>query len=311
MNSANEHLAKITGALFSDGCLYKGEKSHYYEVSFSVGTQADVDELTKDLTERGVIPRVRRQEKTVCIGQRTFTIRVFQVRCASKELFLTFSRLGVPVGKKSNVSFSVPDWILNGNSEVKRAFLAGFLGGDGPKVTIEVRSRKGKEPFNAVRINDIEFYKREDLLANGFHFANELSRLLKEQGIVVSRIFNKGRFLRKDGTFSTSIHIALGKSIESALSYSRIGFAYCSQKREQVKGAEAFLETIAQKRYEWKRTYEAALNLYNAGGTVKLVAEKLKISYGTAFGWLRKGKTPTVAYHKLKFDKWGGKNVDD
>ena len=48
---------------------------------------------------------------------------------------------------------------------IKKEFLSAYLGGDGPRVAIKVMPSKGnKEPYNAVRINDIEFRKRIESL---------------------------------------------------------------------------------------------------------------------------------------------------
>ncbi|TSC84391.1 MAG: hypothetical protein G01um101416_1087 [Microgenomates group bacterium Gr01-1014_16] len=47
-------MARILGAVFSDGNLYEGKKNNYREISFALGSQSDVEELTADLRKLGV-----------------------------------------------------------------------------------------------------------------------------------------------------------------------------------------------------------------------------------------------------------------
>jgi len=305
-----DEIAQLVGALFADGSLELGKKNHYYGLSFSVGDQRDVEDLVKDLTTIGGYPHVRNQKKTFSIAGRVITMNTFQVRCGSKELFLTFKGLGVPVGKKSNQEYSVPSWIMHGSLTLQKRFLSGFLDGDGPVVTIDVRKRPRKEDYNTIRINDVEFYNRIDLVNNGVLFAHQLCWLLEKQGVVINKVFNKGEFSRKSGTVSTSVHITLSTTIESALAYGEIGFAYCHHKSERMRKVQLFLERLAYMRKMWREKHATALNLYNTGSNLKSISRDLDISYETIFGWVKQGKNPTVNYHKLKFDKWGENNVN-
>jgi hypothetical protein len=299
----NAITARLCGALFSDGNPYKNTKNHYYEVGFSLGEISDVRAMQHDLQLLGFKSRVSEHDNTITIGGRTFNLHAFRVKCASKSLLELMASLGVPVGNKSDMCYELPEWIITGSREIKREFLAGYLGGDGPKVTIRSVKRAKKREYNSIHINDIELYKRKSLLENGLRFGRQLAFLLSQFGVRTRRVFAKGDFLRKDGGRSTSIHIKLANDVDSALEYCKIGFAYCKQKTYATLPVKEFLIKIQSFRKEWQAKHAAALNLYNKGHSVKEIADALNMSYDTAFGWLRYNKRPTIGYHHLKFNR--------
>jgi intein/homing endonuclease len=298
-------LARLAGFLFSDGSMYYSARNNYYEISFSVGCIDDAKSLESDLSHLGAKCHIDHRLKEFKIAGRPIKMHTYRVKILSKELFSLFENLGAPVGKKTDKKYEVPKWVLEGERKIQREFLSGFLGGDGPKVTIFMQKRNGKQPCNSLKINDIEFFKRIDLLNNGICFAKQISSLLENLGVQVNRIFNKGNFKRKDNTFSTSIHIRLSQTIETAVSYLNISFAYCKQKNIGTRKVKMFLEEILRRRIVWRQKYIHALSLYKEGLSIKEVAERAGVSYAAAFGWIRYNRKPTVEPHYLKFDKWG------
>ncbi len=293
--------ARLLGFVLTDGCLYYGKKNNYYEVSFSVGQKEDVEELSNDLKRLGYSLRVQFQEKTMHFGERLVRMKVFRLKCTSKALFSEFVGRGAPIGDKSLQSYSVPEWIMVGSAKIKRAFLSGILGGDGSKIAMRLSTRPFKQPCNTPSINDFEFYKDQDQIKGGISFAHQLAELFSEQKIVVKSVFVKGKFPRKRGGYSSSIHISFSNSFENCINYGSIGFAYSRQKTEASDPVIRFMNRIIILRENWKKQHASALNLYNAGLSIKEVSQIIGLNYGTVFGWLREGKRPTVGYHKLKF----------
>jgi len=154
-------------------------------------------------------------------------------------------------------------------------------------------------------INNLEFYKRTDLIESGYRLAEQISELLKEFNIEVNGIFHdKKEFPRKDGTKSVSIHIKISNKVESALSLCKLGYTYCNQKRNATKYVLEFLQILADKRKIWKDLYNKSLELHNIGNTTKEISEILSLNYNTVFGWIKYNKTPTVNQHNILYHKW-------
>lgn len=300
-------LARLTGALFSDGCLYNSKKNNYREISFHLGQKNDVEDVIKDLELLG-FNKLHVSEKTSnCeINGRKFTMHNHRVKCLSTSLYLLFRVLGVPEGNKTNQKYNIPAWIMNGEKAVKKEFLAGYLGGDGPKVSIKVVSRIKKNPYNHVGINDIEFRKRTDLAENGIEFAKEISELLGDFGVDIGKIFYEiDPYVRKDKTQTAIIHVGIKHTVLSGYVLSQeIGYAYCWQKQLNSMFVGEFLRGILVKRASWKMLREQALLLNQDGLSFKQISEKLKIAYDSVYSWLKKKSKSTIQKHYLKFDEW-------
>lgn len=300
-------LARLAGLLFTDGTLYYQEKNHYWEVSFTLGQQKDVDDLDNDLRFLGFTNiRVAELTKQQEISARKFTTHVYKVKCLSKELFNLMKTSGVPVGAKKSQEYSVPLWIIDGSIAMKREFLRGFLGGDGPKVDIRMVNRKNRLPYNHVNINDLEFHKNANLEKSGLQLAEEISGLLNSFGVTVGKIFaEKDHYKRQDGQNSSIIHISFKKDFETALNLvSKIGYAYCHQKERTSQVVGEFLRQIFVLRARWQDLYKKSLDLATSGLGYRRISQTLGIHPSQTYGWIKGGVKARVAQHKIKFDEW-------
>lgn len=299
-------LARLAGALFSDGTLYEGH-NNYRETSFVVGRREDVQALQSDLISLGftklhISQRISRGK----IGKREFVEHSFRVKCLSTSLFLLMKALGVPSGRKFSQEFHVPGWIRQGPKLIQREFLAGLLGGDGPKVSVRLMSRQNKLPYNNLSINDYEFHKREDLIPNGVVFAQEVSALLAGFDVGIKKIFvEPDKTLKKDGSRSAIVHLRFRHDLVTGYGLAgRIGYAYAKTKAETASLAGEFLRELLEKRTRWQRLYKIVMSLYHKGISPINIAKRVHLSYDTIFGWTKTGKRATVSYHLMKFPDW-------
>lgn len=299
-------LARLAGALFTDGSLYQG-KNNYRETSFTLGRREDAEEVIGDLVSLG-FKKVHLKERMSNgqIGKRKFKQHSFRVKCLSTSLYLLLRALGVPEGSKFSQKVSLPSWINLGTTAIKREFLAAILGGDGPKLDMVLAKRENKLPYNKLLINDYEFHKEKNLADSGKKFAQELSFLLEEFGVHVRKIFiDKDNYLRKDGKVACTVHLAFSSDFETGFALAhKLGYIYCRTKEESAAIIGEFLRIILEKRNTWQSFYKKALKLYKQGISAKTISQKLGLSYDTVFGWVRLSKKATVPYHLLKFTKW-------
>lgn len=295
-------IARLIGALFSDGNLYIG-KNNYREISFTLGQKEDVKDVIKDLDLLGFRYHFSERINTRKIDLREFQMHTWKVKCCSTALWLLFKSLGAPVGNKTIQNYKIPDWIMKAKKEIKKEFLKAYIGGDGPKVTISLIKREKKQPYNKVSINDIEFYKKALYARSGIIYAEQLKELLNRFGVKVNKIFSKRININKKKI--SIIHICISSSVESAYSYCKIGFSYCKQKRDATFPVSQFLEYLIQKRRIWKEKYEKALNLYNTQDkSIQKISKILDVSENTVYGWIKLRKKPNIGYHKIKYPAW-------
>ena len=300
-------LARLTGLLLSDGTLYQQKKNHYYEVSFTVGQSEDAEQLRQDLVRLGFsrthLKKVVKEQK---IAGRRFTSHTSRLKCLSKDLLKLLVKRGVPVGSKKSQAYQLPRWILQGKTSIKREFLRGYLGGDGPRVTIRISKGKERSSYNTVSINDLEFHKDIRFEKSALTLAREIASLLKEFGVDITKIFaKKDSYLRKDGQNSSIIHMQFKHDFSTALAIiENIGYAYCKQKQEISEIAGEFLRQIFYLRKSWTELYQKAKELSSLGYGYRRISRMLQINPTQAWTWIKGRAKATIAHHGLKFDSW-------
>lgn len=307
-------IARLVGALFSDGSLYRNKKNNYREISFSLGQKKDVDDVINDLKAIGFYKaHISERTNEGDINGRKFSMHTFKVKCLSTALYLLFRVLGVSEGNKTNQLYKIPEWIIKSEKAIKKEFLSAYLGGDGPKVAINMQYRKNKNPTNQININDIEFHKREDLVKNGIEYANQISQLLNEFGIDIKNIFYEiDPYLRKDGTKSAIIHIKIANKVNNGFILTqRIGYSYCWQKQINGMYVGEFLREIMNKRASWKFLYDQVIALGKMGYGYRRISKILKINHIRVYMWLKKKVQATIKKHDLKFNDWLQKSTKE
>lgn len=300
-------LSRLSGSLFSDGGMYNNKRNNYREISFTLGQKRDVENVVNDLNSLGFsIIHISERNNDCEIEGRKFSLHTFKVKCLSTSLYLLFRVLGVPEGNKTNVQYNIPNWITDGELAIKKEFLSAYLGGDGPRISITVLPRDNKAPYNSIKINDIEFRKRIDLVDNGQKLANEIATLLKDFGVNMSRIFYEiDPYIRKDKTQTAIIHLSVASNFTNGFIISqKIGYAYCWQKQLISMYSGEFIREILGKRASWKKLHSEVMALAEKGFTYTKVSEIFKIDQQLAYQWIVKKNKPTVQKHYLKFDFW-------
>src|SRR3990167_4785825 len=122
-------LARLVGFLMTDGYLYEDKKNNNYETHFFVGTEEDALNVRKDLELLGFDHlNIQRQAGKRTIGSREVKMSCIKCRSSNRSLFYLLKSLGVPVGRKKNQAYFVPNWIVSGDFHIKKEFMSGWLG---------------------------------------------------------------------------------------------------------------------------------------------------------------------------------------
>ncbi|MEK6955763.1 MAG: thioredoxin domain-containing protein, partial [Nanoarchaeota archaeon] len=307
----NENITVITrilGSVFSDGNLYYNNKNNYREVSFSLGTEKDVEDLKNDLGKLGFNKvHHKKEKKELNVNNRKYTINVHKVKVSSTSLWLLLKSLGAPVGDKTAASYNLPRWLMDSNHYIKREFLAAFMGGDGPKISLRLSERENKGNYNSLSLNDIEFHKTSNALISGIEFAKQLCNLFEELGVKTNKIFSENESYKNNKV----IHIPFQKNFENAfLLYQNVGYRYANTKELESRYSAEFIRRILNKRSLWFNKYLEAINLNKEFGYgYRKVSTMLSLSPNTVWNWLKYEVKPTIGYHKLKFDSWLKENT--
>lgn len=140
----------------------------------------------------------------------------------------------VPAGNKTNRKFSVPRWVLSGNSQIRASYLRGLFDSEGA-VTYT-------KPQDRWRI-EIEMYKSE-ATNNKTAFMEGIKALLESLDIPCSPVRTGRRNVRKDGTTSIAIKLEV-KPLGFTNFYKKISFSD-KVKAARLRNAILAVERKAQ-----------------------------------------------------------------
>lgn len=307
-------LARLMGALFTDGTMYAG-KNNLREVSFCLGSYKDVQSVEDDLINIGFEKlKSAYRESDGMIAGRTFKNRSFRVKSLSTSLWLLLRALGVPNGNKTNQNYLLPKWLFKSSKAIKQEFLAAYFGGDGPKLTMRMVDRKKKNPYNQLGLNDLEFHKGEANTRSGLLLAKQLKYLLGEMGIRIKRIFAEKEisYKRKDGSNSIIIHMQFVHDFNNGLSISEtIGYRYAHTKQLSAIYTGEFLRIIQEKKRLWQNLYKKVMKEATKGFGYRVISRKFKIKPLLVFNWIKGRDKATSPRHLLKFNDWLKESTKD
>jgi len=295
-------LARLLGFVMTDGYLYEDLKHNIYETHFFTGTEDDAQDVKADLQILGFDKlEIKRQIKNRQIGERKFTISVLRCRNFNRALFFLLKALGSPEGRKKNQAYFVPDWIMDGDENIKREFMSGWLGGDGCKIDYYTRYEGLSSHYAGFKVNAIEFHKEKDLEREGVLYAEQLRQLLEELGVGVREV----RSVDDEDGVIISIHLAT--DYHSLLSLAKISYRYAQTKNSQIPFIREFLQYRLFDRTHYVELKKVVLQQLALGSTNQLISQNLQIPLNTVVSW-RYNKTTKVTHPsnsgQAKFTDW-------
>ncbi|MFB6159385.1 MAG: thioredoxin domain-containing protein [Candidatus Nanohalobium sp.] len=296
-------IARITGFLFSDGTLYSNSSNNQRTVEFSLGKKEDVEELQHGLEKLGFDSRAEKKESKFEIDGREVEMNLWRVRCSKTSLFLLFKALGVPEGRKTDKEYEIPSWVMEGPENIKREFLRGFIGGNGPKPAIGTQGKR-KGDYNSFLINDLEFHKKKELGESGLKFGRQLEKLFNEFGVTVRSVEKGDEFDRKDGSKSIKIKLKISDDLESFYNYTnKLRPAYAHTKEIEFLKTGEYARKRIKKHEEASSLKQQAAEMREKGLEWDEIAEKIGKKKPTVYGWVKKDKNPLPKNESL-YNEW-------
>ncbi|MEB3757060.1 MAG: intein-containing RctB family protein [Desulfurococcales archaeon] len=249
-------LARILGYAMGDGHL--GYESGRLVLSF-YGRKQDLEKLKIDLEKLGVKSYLAERRRKYSIdsvsGHYEGESVSAHLKVWSRAFASLLEKLGMPKGRKTEVTYRVPRWIRNASRWVKRNYLAGLFGSDGSIVSF-----KGQTPLPI----NITQSKSRELEENLWQFMNDLSELLLEFDVKstiypVKTVDGNKVTLRLALVGEDSIRNFLGK----------IGYEYSVSKKIRGLHAYAYLSYKARIKTVRMQAAEQARIVYSETGSIR------------------------------------------
>ena len=301
-NSRQIILARLLGFVMTDGYLYEDPKRHIHETHFFLGTMLDVERIKSDLQHLGFNKlKVELRANKRVIDGRGFVITTYRCRSFEKSLFELLKSQGAPAGRKKNQTYFVPDWVMDADQNIKKAFLSGWLGGDGCKIDYYTRYEGLSSHYSGFKVNAIEFHKEKELVREGILYAEQLAKLLEELGVQVKDV----RSIDDEDGVIISLRIAT--DYESLFNLTKIGYAYAGTKNRNVPFIKEFLAYRLYERNRYTQLKQVVLQQLALGLDNQAVSQNLQIPVNTVVSW-RYNKTSQITHPpqvgEAKFEKW-------
>ncbi len=173
-------ITKIFGYILGDGTVYFSNMKGYV---CAYGSKGDLEQMKKDLDRIGFKSGIYYRERDHKINN---GYKINEFRSGTYELHIRsgfanlLKELGMPVGRKTNQKYSIPNWIKNSPRYIKRLFLAGFFGAE-----LSSSKTHTKTGFYSPILGQ---NKTKEFKDNMKKFMLEIAELLSEFGIKVNKI---------------------------------------------------------------------------------------------------------------------------
>jgi intein/homing endonuclease len=216
-------LSSLIGHLYTDGNVNYYDSKGGAACSFCTGSIESMNEILGDLEMIGFI------RKKPIYSERYIhesLHKAYITKYSGSTAFL-FVALGISLGRRVENELNVPEWILNGHKEIKRAFLSGLFGGDGSKMRYNI----SKDDTYMFTFNTFSKSKIQDneLIKNLETFMKDVSCMLLEFGVDTNYVHNlEGSYEKR------AIHLGMKQTQENMMKFfEEIGFKYDNYKNQE------------------------------------------------------------------------------
>lgn len=213
-----ETLARLLGASITDGHVHRRNNGSYYS-SFYLGEKADVFEIVDDILSLGFsYPNIRRKISKCdnCVHKTWEVTKNGAFACLMVSI-------GAFIGKKTHQHRIVPIWIKNANLKTLRAFLSGFQGGDGGKISVYSNVNKWK-----ISIGPTHQFSSDTYFSETKQFLEEIRELFSRFKIMTEVKYNS----LHDNLFD--LRLVFRGDLQNIITYAnQITYSYCYEKRRK------------------------------------------------------------------------------
>jgi len=290
--------ARLVGSNLGDG----SSCSTRYQSSFYSKNRQDIENIICDIKRLypeyngkvvyDVIKNTNKENRLVKVDGDRYTANV------GKNITLQLIGRGVVRGRKTYQEFDVPDFVKNGKSEVKAAFLAALFGSEGSTP----RMSNGYTP------GTISLSMHKQAGVNGHDFFLSLVKLLDDCGIRSTYTHKEN----KVGYQTYSLYVY--SDIDNMTSFFRnVGYLYAQEKEEL---SFYWLHYLMHWKYELQKKclkFDKARQLRQEGGTYRKIGRELGMTFSQVEKAVKCDKDSKRLYGKadkfLPFTEWLDKRL--
>lgn len=264
-------MAMLYGMMLGDGWL---SNSNGRLIGGFSGDVHSLEEVKNDLHAIGL-----NIGKATIVSKKTYSPK-YGIKGVSSYFVIThsacevFLNAGITTGKKVEVEFLLPNWIMSGSKEVKAAFLSGLYSAEGYTPAMQKNDKTAKTlGFNIT--------KRYALKDNFHEFLNQITSLLNDldiqHSIVLKETFTCDKNLKAIVTFDNNIDNIIQVT-------SILDLKYCVDKKIAFDSIRRYHEA---KRDLLCKLTQAQKESLNRDITAQAIADKYGVLRSQVENWRR------------------------
>lgn len=253
-----EIIARLFGANITDGNISKIDNDIGFNCRFHVGELNDAYAVFDDIQKLGFGTSMIKRSITNHTNKKNGIHTIHKTwRVEKNGVFAYFMKImGTIIGKKTETTKILPNWIKYGSMKIKQEFLSGFFGGDGCKMVLQYNKNYFKLAMNPCYQTCSINLKEETM-----KFMTEIIQLLNEFSIV-AKIVTKNT----DDNSKLCIGIRVENTYENIAQFSEyIGYRYCNEKTRKSAPVIEFVKYKRNNSNNKKEKYSKIIELYKNG----------------------------------------------
>lgn len=191
----------------------------------------------------------------------------------TRETCLRFIEMGMPIGKRIDQVYLIPNWIMDGPLDIRRAFLSGFYAAEGFTPTMQSNDR-------TVKLMGMNFHKRYELKENAQAFADQISSILTDIGV------ESNTRMRTVHTNAKNVQVEMhfANSMESTINLlSALDLRYAQDKEAKRKQILSYYKEKEHKIAELASLKDYYLS--TPGVTATSIQRDYGVSSSTVYNW--------------------------
>lgn len=270
--------AMLFGLMLGDGWIsvINNEKYHHHASGFSGDKESleivktDLIELFGDIGKAKINTRKTYSPKYNING-------ITSSFAVNTKISKEFISLGMPIGKRTEQEFLLPEWITKGNKNIKISFLSGLYSAEGYTPAMQ-KNDKTLKPLG------LNISKREIYSNNLYQFIEQITTICNE--LEIDYTVNFINTVTCDNNIKAIISFNNNlKNIINVLNL--LDLRYCREKQKEFDTVKAYYNLKKETLKRLEKAYEEVLKQEL---TVKQISEKYNILIRQIYGW-KKRKT--------------------
>lgn len=268
--------SKLFGFALGDGWMSKSytDNTMFYQFGFSGDIESLLNTKRDLINLYGNIGKATLRSETMTSPKYGITGTTTQFTC-NQKVAKRFIKLGMPIGKKVEIDWEIPSWIINGDEEIKSSFLSGFYAAEGYTPTMQKNDITLKAPgFN--------FHKRTASEKNYWHIVDQFKCILDSLSIKYS-FFKKEKFTCDNNLVAEFIISNEHKNVIHF--FNLLDLDYSIEKEQERQIVISYYKEKDKILLNMSKALEESRDRTNMP---KYISEKYGVSINTVNGWRKR-----------------------